>query len=190
MALRHAVLVALLDGERSGYELTKTFEVGVSNFWFAAPQQVYAELSKLEAAGLVAGREVVQQGRPNKRIFVVTDAGMQALTAFAATPSKPLAIRDDLVVKIHAADILDPEPLIAQLTERAEEAAAKLVLFEKILAKMRGGLDEASFLARGERVGPYLTTLGGCALQRAFHEWCLRTIQTLGRRAEAERPPP
>ncbi|MFD0475577.1 hypothetical protein ACFQ0B_50665 [Nonomuraea thailandensis] len=37
MALRHAVLAALLDGEYSGYQLTKIFDVGVSNFWYAAP---------------------------------------------------------------------------------------------------------------------------------------------------------
>nr|BFE79055.1 hypothetical protein GCM10020093_016560 [Planobispora longispora] len=89
MALRHAVLAALLDGEYSGYQLTKIFDVGVSNFWYAAPQQLYAELAKLEAGGLVAGREVVQRGRPNKRVFTVTEAGVAELAAFAAAPPSP-----------------------------------------------------------------------------------------------------
>jgi DNA-binding PadR family transcriptional regulator len=183
MALRHAVLAALLDGEYSGYQLTKIFDVGVSNFWYAAPQQLYAELTKLEADGLVAGREVAQQGRPNKRVFTVTEAGAGELAAFAAAPPKPLLIRDDLAVRVHAVDLLDPAPVIAQLHERAEEAAAKLALFEKMLTRMRGELDEESFLREGDRIGPYLSCLGGCRLEREIRDWCLQTARTLSERA-------
>ncbi|MDX6427984.1 MAG: hypothetical protein QOE54_350 [Streptosporangiaceae bacterium] len=89
MALRHAVLAALLDGEHSGYELTKIFDVSVSNFWHALPQQLYAELTKLEQAGLITGRQVIQQDRPNKRMFSVTEAGIAELQQFAAASSKP-----------------------------------------------------------------------------------------------------
>ncbi|GAA1003928.1 PadR family transcriptional regulator [Acrocarpospora pleiomorpha] len=183
MALRHAVLAALLDGECSGYQLTKIFDVGVSNFWYAAPQQLYAELAKLEADGLVAGREVAQQGRPNKRVFTVTEAGVGELAAFAAAPPKPLLIRDDLAVRVHAVDLLDPGPVIAQLHERAEEAAAKLALFEKMLIRLRGDLDEESFLREGDRIGPYLSCLGGCRLEREIRDWCLHTARTLSERA-------
>ena len=40
MALKHAVLAALLEGEASGYELSKRFDVSVANFWPATPQQM------------------------------------------------------------------------------------------------------------------------------------------------------
>ncbi|GAA2318799.1 PadR family transcriptional regulator [Nonomuraea roseoviolacea subsp. roseoviolacea] len=185
MALRHAVLAALLDGEYSGYQLAKVFDVGVANFWYAAPQQLYAELARLEADGLVSGREVVQSGRPNKRVFTVAEAGIAELAAFAAAPGKPLLIRDDLAVKIHAVDRLDPAPVIAQLLERAEEAAAKLELFERMLRNLRGDLAEEEFLRRGERVGPYLSCLGGCRLEREMRDWCLATAQVLTERATA-----
>src|ERR1043166_245773 len=89
VSLRHAVLAALLSGEYSGYELAKAFDVGVANFWCARPQQLYLELSKLANDGLISGGEVVQQARPNKRLFVVTDAGLAELAHFAAGVSKP-----------------------------------------------------------------------------------------------------
>ncbi|MGP3954651.1 PadR family transcriptional regulator [Nonomuraea sp. 3N208] len=183
MALRHAVLAALLDGEYSGYQLTKIFDVGVANFWYAAPQQLYAELTKLEAGGLVAGREVVQQGRPNKRVFKVTDTGVEELASFAAAPAKPLLIREDLAVKVHAVDVLDPAPLIAQLQERAEQAAAKLAFFEQTLVRLRGNRDEETFLREGERIGSYLSCLAGCRLEREMRDWCLQTARTLSERA-------
>ncbi|MEV4169514.1 PadR family transcriptional regulator [Nonomuraea sp. NPDC049709] len=184
MALRHAVLAALLGGEYSGYQLTKIFDIGVSNFWYAAPQQLYAELTKLEADGLVTGREVAQRGRPNKRVFQVTEAGIGELAAFAATPARPLLIRDDLIVKVHAVDLLDPAPVIEQLHERAREAAAKLELFEQTLVRLRGDLDEETFLRQGEHVGPYLSCLAGCRLEREMRDWCLHTARTLAGRAD------
>jgi hypothetical protein len=51
--------------------------------------------------------------------------------AFAAATAKPLAIRDDLAVKVQVIDLVDPAPVIAQLEERAAGAAARLALFEQ-----------------------------------------------------------
>ena len=84
MALRHAMLAALLDGEASGYELAKRFDASVANFWHALPQQLYSELRRLEEQRLVSGRAVRQRGRPDKRVFTITPAGVEALRDFAA----------------------------------------------------------------------------------------------------------
>ncbi|MFJ1549239.1 PadR family transcriptional regulator [Streptomyces sp. NPDC088246] len=182
MALRHAVLAALLDGEYSGYQLAKAFDVGVANFWHALPQQLYAELAKLEKDGLVAGRQVVQETRPNKRLFHVTDAGMAELEQFAAASAKPGFIRDDLLVKVQAADHIGSGPVIDQLDERAAAASAKVELFGNLLRQLRGEMDEDEFLLRGERIGPYLTCLRGLAFEEENRDWCLRIAALLRRR--------
>ncbi|MBT2459892.1 PadR family transcriptional regulator [Streptomyces sp. ISL-86] len=185
MALRHAVLAALLDEELSGYQLAKAFDMGVANFWHALPQQLYAELAKLEQEGLIAGREVVQETRPNKRLFQVTAAGLAELERFAATATKPSFIRDDLLVKIQAADHVDAGALIAQLTERVTFAEAKIGLFEALLRKMRGDRAEEEFLRHGARIGPYLTCLRGLEFERANRDWYERTMQILRERRAA-----
>src|SRR5258708_14238424 len=104
MALSHAVLAALLDGEYSGYQLAKIFDVGVSNFWYAAPQQLYAQLARLEEDGLIRGRQVMQHRRPNKRVFTVTDPGTGELRHLPAAATPPLFIRQDLAAKLQATD--------------------------------------------------------------------------------------
>ncbi|MEU9301019.1 PadR family transcriptional regulator [Streptomyces sp. NPDC048269] len=182
MALRHAVLAALLDGEYSGYQLAKVFDISVANFWPAVPQQLYAELAKLEREGLVTGREVVQEGRPNKRLFQVTEAGRDALEEFAAAASKPSVIRDDLLVKVQTADRIGTAPVIEQLEQRASAAEAKIELLGTLLRQMRGDVDEAEFLLRGERIGGYLTCLRGIAFEQGHRDWCLRTAAVLKER--------
>ena len=179
MALRHAVLAALLDEELSGYQLAKAFDLGVANFWHALPQQLYAELAKLEKEELIAGREVVQDTRPNKRLFRVTETGMAELERFAANTPKPSYIREDLLVMVQAADHIDAATLIAQLTERAAFAEAKIELFGGLLRKMRGDVTEEEFLRHGERIGPYLTCLRGLDFERGNRDWCERAAAIL-----------
>ncbi|MBZ6477657.1 PadR family transcriptional regulator [Streptomyces griseocarneus] len=186
MALRHAVLAALLDGEYSGYQLAKAFDVGVANFWHALPQQLYAELTRLEKEGLVTGREVVQETRPNKRLFRVTDAGLAELERFAAAASKPSFIRDDLLVKVQAADRIGTGPVIEQLEERAAAAGAKVELFGELLRRMRGDADEEEFLRSSDRIGPYLTCLRGLDFERGHRDWCLRIASVLRERQAAQ----
>lgn len=173
------MLAALLDGEYSGYQLAKAFDVGVANFWHALPQQLYLELTKLERDGLVAGRQVIQESRPNKRLFTVTPAGVDELTRWAATPSKPSFIRDDLLVKVQAIDAVPVSGVLTQLEERVAMADAKIEIFTKLLCRMRGDLPEERFLLEGERIGPYLTCLRGLRFEREHRDWCTEVASVL-----------
>jgi DNA-binding PadR family transcriptional regulator len=157
--------------------------VGVANFWYAQPQQLYLELSKLESDGLISGRDVVQQTRPNKRLFMVTDAGFAELARFAAAVSKPSFIRDDLLVKVQAVDHVDVAPVIAQLDQRAAAAAAKVEILDKILRRFRGDLDEETYLRHGSPIGPYLTCLRGRLFEQEHHDWSVRAASLLRDRA-------
>ncbi|EWM16765.1 MULTISPECIES: PadR family transcriptional regulator [unclassified Kutzneria] len=186
MALRHAVLAVLLGGEFSGYQLAKVFDTGVANFWYASPQQLYGELAKLERAGLVDGELVIQLDRPNKRVYTVTEAGVAELVRFAEAEAKPAVIRDDLLVKVHAVDRTDADAVVARLEERAVQAAAKAELFDGTLRALRGDLDEDTFLATGERIGPYLTCLRGRRFEQENVDWCRRSAGLIRARWGAE----
>jgi len=183
MALRHAVLAALLDRDASGYQLAKVFDVSVSNFWHCLPQQLYAELARLEADGLVSGRQVIQERRPNKRVFTLTGAGRDELARFVAEASRPSFIRDDLLVKVQAVDHVDAAPVIAQLEQRAAAAAAKVEILDKILRRYRGDLDEETYLRDGSPIGPYLTCLRGRQFEQEHHDWSVRAAALLRDRA-------
>ncbi|XVQ09901.1 PadR family transcriptional regulator [Spirillospora sp. CA-255316] len=185
MALRHAVLAALLNGEYSGYQLTKIFDIAVSNFWHAVPQQLYTELSRLESEGLITGRQVIQHDRPNKRVYTVTQAGIEEMERFATLSARPGIIREDLLVILQAVDHVSADDVIAQLEERATAAAAKVELFERTLERLRGDLDEETFLLHGHPIGPYLTCMRGRRFEYENYECYTRTAQLLRERAAA-----
>ena len=185
MALKHAVLAALLEGEASGYELSKRFDVSVANFWPATPQQIYRELDRLESDGMLDARLVEQTSRPNKRIFTVTDTGEAELQAFIESSSRPTAIRDDLLVKVVALDDGNAEAVAAAVNERLEQATAKLGLYGSLRAVAIGDGDEESFLASIARIGSYLALLRGIAFEEENIRWCKRVLQVLATRGAA-----
>ncbi|MGW3408757.1 PadR family transcriptional regulator [Streptomyces sp. NPDC000888] len=183
MALRNAVMAALLEGEASGYDLAKGFDASVANFWMATPQQLYRELDRMESEGLIEARLVRQERRPNKRVFSLTEAGRGALRDFTAEFPKPTAIRDELLVKVQAVDSGDEEAVRAAIAERLEWARAKLARYERMRDRLLDGRTEDEFLAGSERVGPYLTLMRGRSFEEENIRWGERALRVLEQRA-------
>lgn len=182
MALRHAVLAALLEGEASGYELSKRFDFSVANFWTATPQQLYRELEGLEAAGLLSARVIEQERRPNKRLFALTAAGRAELFTFTAEPTRPTTLRDDLLVKLQAVDAGDLDAVRAAIAERMEQARVKLALWDGLRGRLLAGATEAEYVATADRVGPYLTLMRGLAFEHETLAWGQRALEILTQR--------
>jgi len=179
MSLRHAVLAALLEGEASGYQLAKRFDVAVANFWSATPQQLYRDLERLEADGLVAARVVRQQRRPDKRVLTLTEAGRAELHAFTARPARPAAMRDDLLVKLQAVDVGDQAAVAAAVAARLARSREKLAGYDQLRDGLLDGRSEPDYLRDSERVGPYLTLLAGRLYEQLSIEWATVVLSTL-----------
>ena len=135
MALGDAILACLTERPMTGYELAKTFDSSIGFFWKADHQQIYRELSKLRDRGFIQGREVVQSGKPNKLIYTLTPEGRTALRHWAARPSTPPSIKDDLLVRLHALDSIDIEPMRTDLMARLEHHRDRHENYERILKK-------------------------------------------------------
>ncbi|MDO0917421.1 PadR family transcriptional regulator [Streptomyces sp. DT2A-34] len=184
MSLKYAVLAALLDGEASGYELSKVFDVSFANFWPATPQQLYRELERLERDGLVEARFVRQERRPNKRMFTLTAAGREDLRAFAAEPPRrPTVIRDELLIKFQAME--DPEAARALIEERMTWARGKLDRYERVRGRLLDGRSEEEHLRDSDHIGPYLTLLRGISFEEENLRWCERVLAVLKQRVAA-----
>ncbi|ATY12589.1 PadR family transcriptional regulator [Amycolatopsis sp. AA4] len=185
MSLKFAILASLLEGEFSGYDLAKSFDASVANFWQTTPQQLYRELERLSAEGMIAARVVEQERRPNKRVFRLTADGRRALHEFTATPVQPTTIRDDLLVKVQGSDAGDAEAVLAAVEERMEWSRAKLARFERLRERMLDGRSESDYLRENDRVGPYLTLLRGISFEKENLQWGEHAARILRQRAES-----
>jgi PadR family transcriptional regulator, regulatory protein AphA len=94
MSLRYALLSLLRVGPLSGYDLQKQFSLSVGHVWHAPDSQIYPELRKMEAAGLIEGEEQVRGERGTRRVYHVTDAGDRAFLEWMKTPLDYSRVRD------------------------------------------------------------------------------------------------
>ncbi|QIS17187.1 PadR family transcriptional regulator [Nocardia terpenica] len=77
MSLRHGVLGLLAELDRaSGYDLLKMFDITLAGVWPATQSQLYTELGKLTADGLI---EVVAEGPRGRKEYRITEAGRAEL---------------------------------------------------------------------------------------------------------------
>jgi DNA-binding PadR family transcriptional regulator len=174
LALGDAILACLTERPMTGYELAKTFDASIGFFWKADHQQIYRELSKLRDRGHVQGREVVQSGKPNKLVYTLTPEGRTALRHWAARPSIPASMKDDLLVRLYALDSVEIEPLRDDLMARMEHHRDRADRYERILNKRfpQGTAAPAD-------TGKLLLLRMGLRHERSVAEWCEEALDAL-----------
>jgi DNA-binding PadR family transcriptional regulator len=178
MALSHAILTAMLEEDLSGYDLARRFQTSLGFFWAASHQQIYRELRKLAAAGLVSAREVAQTGRPDKIVYALTDDGRAELEAWIHSGGSRRAAKDDLFVKLYSVGHTDPAPILAELRARRAEHAERLALYERIRSRHYADPEALPTARRGI----YLALDAGLRYERMFRDWCDDAIALLERR--------
>lgn len=182
MSLKYAILGLLAHEELSGYEITRRFGKSVGYFWHARSQQIYPELGRLEAEGLVAGRLVEQVGRPDKTLYRITEPGSEQLRAWVTTPSPLTFGKDEFLVKVWSYGQVTPGKaagaLAEQRSQHEERLAGYLGLREAFL-----GADACNVDARF--LGAFLTLDAGIAMEESFIAWCRRAEAILAEREEA-----
>ncbi|QKW23711.1 PadR family transcriptional regulator [Kitasatospora sp. NA04385] len=114
--MRLPLLALLATGPAHGYQLRRALE---STFGPAYSRtndgQVYVTLGRLEKSGLIEGQDVAQDGRPAKRVFVLTDDGRRTLADWFSRPAEGGKVREEFFLKLVLAPhtrLADPRTLI------------------------------------------------------------------------------
>lgn len=94
MSLRHALLALVTAQPMTGYDLTKVFDRSVAYVWHAPHSQIYPELRRMEADGLVAVELSPRGQKAVKRLYSITPAGRTELERWVKEPSPPERVRD------------------------------------------------------------------------------------------------
>jgi DNA-binding PadR family transcriptional regulator len=125
-------VLALLtvEGERSGYELTKLAGQSVGHVWAPARSQLYAVLARLAREGLATARTVVQTDRPDKQLYKVSRAGKDALDDWLRFVDPGDA--DALHLKVFYGGLLPRGALIDHIEAYREAVHAELELYDEI----------------------------------------------------------
>ncbi|MFT7684921.1 MAG: DNA-binding PadR family transcriptional regulator [Candidatus Azotimanducaceae bacterium] len=175
MSLSHAIMTALLEEELTGYELAKKFDVSLGFFWGASHQQIYQELKQLNNNRLISGEDVDQQGKPNKRVYALTELGRENLDHWVLGETKVKPGKDELLVKLYNIGHSQKNHILDHLKDRRREHETRLALYRKIESRQ---YLEPKKLPLNKK-GIYLALLGGILQSETAIEWCDSSINLL-----------
>ena len=82
VSLRYAILGSLTSAPSSGYDLARQFSLGLGWFWSASHSQIYPELKRLEEAGLIDGSLTTVGEKLEKRVYSITEKGLDELLSW------------------------------------------------------------------------------------------------------------
>lgn len=177
MALRYAIMTALLEDEMSGYDLARAFDRSLGFFWHASHQQIYRELRSLSERDWVAHRSQRRSGRPDRNLYRLTAAGRAALDEWVLEGDRMRLqeTKDELFIKLYNLSEDNIDYLAQCLKMRREAMMERLYLYERIRRRHYALPADLSL----RRKGVYLALLSGISQGRQYLAWCDEALALL-----------
>lgn len=121
MDVKTVCLGMLTDGAASGYDLKKQFESSFGHFFAAGYGSIYPALSSLAEQGLVTCELVPQAGKPDRKVYEITDQGMTFLLKALQNPTPCHKVRSEFLATMCFAHLMPDTLVETVLNNRVEE---------------------------------------------------------------------
>ena len=177
--LKFALLGFLDYQSRSGYDLKQVMDVSTTNFWHAKQSQIYTTLKKLEKDKLVVSHIEPQESHPNRRVYMITDAGQAKLREWLTQPLMTIEPRKEtLLLKLFFSAQLDPLSILTELRLQMNLHQAELEKYQTITKEVirqftasTDMVDDARFWEATRRFGELY--------EEMYIRWLYETIDVL-----------
>ena len=131
MDVKTVCLGMLTDGEASGYDLKKEFESSFGHFFAAGYGSIYPALNALARDGLVECRHVPQDGKPDRKVYSITELGREHLLTALDNPSPSHKVRSEFLATMCFSHLMSHEQIETVLEHRVKEMTDYLALFKE-----------------------------------------------------------
>ena len=121
----------LTDGPASGYDMKKCFESSFGHFFPAGYGSIYPALATLARNGMVEFEEVPQEGKPDRKVYSITDKGREELMNGLASPDPTHKVRSEFLAALWFAHLMRDEQIDALIDRKLEEIEGFLKLIDE-----------------------------------------------------------
>jgi PadR family transcriptional regulator, regulatory protein AphA len=163
------ILGMLSPGPRSGYEIKAFTDRSTRFFWAASYGQIYPELRRLEAAGLIEG-EPSPQGARRRTVYRLTEEGDRELRAWLARPPEVYELRDESLLKLF---------FVGAAPEHARETIEQMRAVHEEKRERLLDIEPVAKAAAGTNPFPYLVLRHGLAFTEFNLRWCDEALAEL-----------
>ncbi|WP_106768819.1 DUF4180 domain-containing protein [Paenibacillus faecalis] len=130
MSINHAILGMLSYKPMTGYDLKKIIQASSFMYWSGNNNQIYKALLELHNEGLVTNEIYHQDSSPSKKIYTITNDGLQELKRWTLSESEIPEIKKPFLIQLAWTDQLSNRE-IDELLIRYEQTIKELVATEQ-----------------------------------------------------------
>ena len=134
MSLKFAILGLLRNSPQSGYDINKQMDTYLHFFWTADQSQIYRALHAMKDDSWVNVETVLQEDSPNKKIYSITQKGLDELKDWLRQPAPEGEARIPWLLKVQFSDVISEQELLSLLQMRLEGLKKRLDSLEPIIA--------------------------------------------------------
>lgn len=149
----YALLGYLSMTPMSGYDLASAIRKSVDQFWPVSKSQIYKELPQLEADELIRGAAVAQEQYPDKRVYRVTEAGIDALDDWLHDGRLPNGVaKIPELLKLFFGHRMDVDAVRTMLLNSRRDRTDSIERLELLVAQLEG-VPESFYVRATARYG-------------------------------------
>ncbi|MGG3574026.1 PadR family transcriptional regulator [Bacillus gobiensis] len=171
------VLLSLLSVKPyTGYELVQIMQTAS---WQAKHSQIYPLLAKMEQEELLTFEHVEQIGKPNKKIYSISDKGVALLKQWITeSPATPI-IRDEFLMKMYAISLTDTETAKRLVQERLSTYKEKADSREAAIKSLEQENNENIKDITSKHFGRFIFFERRLRLEKEEISWCKWVLSLL-----------
>lgn len=137
MNVRTLCLAILGGGDATGYEIRKLVSDGhFSHFGDASFGSIYPALNKMENDGLVVSREEQQEGKPNRKVFSITDAGRQEFLVALSKPAQKDIFKSEFLLLAMCAELMQPAHVTRAIDMQIDYLKSEIAIIDSAVAEV------------------------------------------------------
>ena len=183
MSLKHGLLgLVSSEGSMTGYDLDKFFKNSLNYFWQAKTSQIYRELNAMEGLGWLTSERVIQEEKPNKKVYTITSEGKEELLQWILSPDlgRGNDIKSPLLMRIFFAGEAGEEgreQTLKLLKAYREQGKAYMANLNNIMETLQS--DEANEKYASHTKYWRITVLSGLMSAKFQMEWADMALNIL-----------
>jgi len=178
--LKYAILGLINRSPLTGYDITKTFNEGLAEFWYARHSQIYPELKKLTDEELLSYETVIQGEKLEKKLYTISEKGKKCLQKWLAKddPLEPTP-KDIFRLKAYFCDEIDNDTLLRQFQSGLNKHSERLEYLETCMNELLKTKDISKLSS--PNFGDYIILNGAIMREKTYIEWIKDCIMEISK---------
>ncbi|MBU3100051.1 MULTISPECIES: PadR family transcriptional regulator [Clostridium] len=176
--LKYAILGLINRKPLTGYDITKEFNSGLVEFWYANHSQIYPELRKLTDECLISYEIIIQGEKLEKKLYTITQEGKVCLQKWLVK-DEPLehTPKDVFRLKAYFCDEISNEDLVKQFQSALIKHSERLEYLENTMKELLK-INDISKVS-SPRFGEYIVLNGAIMREKDYIDWIEDSIKKI-----------